>query len=243
MASIRDIITSAYRYTGILPDKRQPDGNRATQALALLNQIIYRYNLENYLPFCQTTKIVGGNVQVVEWFDGDAEDTPAPMDGFTGVQIVNEKPPVSVLQASYKNGLNYVNLIVTSFQSMTEYVNPVTAIPSLCAYQRTDKAGFLYLNRPCPRELRIVYNRNIDNVSIDSDLDAPGEYIELFTLSLALKLARKYKLPVEDISVLEGEKNDILNTIQDRNKNDHAMIIYEDDTYNPYYNILSPRGW
>ena len=50
MATIRDIITAAYRYSGILNDKAEPDGNRATEAEGFLNQIIYNYNLENYLP-------------------------------------------------------------------------------------------------------------------------------------------------------------------------------------------------
>jgi hypothetical protein len=48
MATIRDIITAAYRYSGILNDKAEPDGNRATEAEGFLNQIIYNYNLENY---------------------------------------------------------------------------------------------------------------------------------------------------------------------------------------------------
>ena len=68
MATIRDIITAAYRYSGILNDKAEPDGNRATEAEGFLNQIIYNYNLENYLPYCQNVRELPAGFQTYEFF-------------------------------------------------------------------------------------------------------------------------------------------------------------------------------
>jgi hypothetical protein len=82
----------------------------------------------------------------------------------------------------------------------------------------------------------------LPEVTIDDDLDAPPEYTQLFIVTLAIRIARKYKLPEKDLSVLIAEKDDILNKIMDRNKDDH-QILYSESDANPWYNILSPRGW
>jgi hypothetical protein len=73
-------------------------------------------------------------------------------------------------------------------------------------------------------------------------MDAPPEYVQLFIITLAIRIARKYKLPLNDLQVLIAEKDDILNKIMDRNKDDH-QILYTQEDVNPFYNILSPRGW
>ena len=242
MATIKDILTSAYRYSGILNDVVELDGNRSKEALAFLNQIIYRYNLENYLPFCQNVKTLPAGFQTYEFFVGE-DDPPAPQETFGGnAMIIDELPPVSMLQVSYKNGLHWSPIDICGFGAITPYILNVAAVPSLATYQRTDNAGFLYLNRPSTRDIRLVYNKMLKNVEQDDVLDAPGEYVQLFTITLAIRLARKYKLPTTDIEVLVAEKDDILNNIQDRNKNDHHFYYTEEDI-NPYYNILSPRNW
>jgi len=245
MATIKDIITTAYRYSGILNDKAEPDGNRAVEAEGFLNQIIYNYNLENYLPYCQNVRELPSGYQTYQFFvaEEEGEQPQEPQVGFGGTPyIISEVQPVSVLQVSYRNGLNWSPIQVVGFGAITPYVLNVPAVPSLATYQRTGKSGFLYLNRPTTRDIRIVYNRNLDKVTIDDVLDAPPEYVQLFIVTLAIRLARKYKLPTTDIEVLIAEKDDILNKIQDRNKNDHH-ILYTDVDSNPFYNILSPRGW
>lgn len=245
MATIRDIITAAYRYSGILNDKAEPDGNRATEAEGFLNQIIYNYNLENYLPYCQNVRELPAGFQTYEFFvpEEEGEEAPAPQVTFGGIpHIIDEIQPVSILQVAYKNGISWSPIDVVGFGAITPYILNVPAVPSLATYQRTGKAGFIYLNRPTTRDIRIVYNRNLEKVTLDDVLDAPPEYVQLFIVTLAIRLARKYKLPTTDLEVLIAEKDDILNKIQDRNKNDHHILYTNTDT-NPFYNILSPRGW
>lgn len=245
MATIRDIISSAYRYSGILNDVGEVNGNRATEAVAFLNQIIYNYNLENYLPYAQNVRTFEAGYQTYEFFNPEVPDAvpPEPVDGFgISPKVVTEEPPVRILQVSYKNGLHWSPIQVVGFAAITPYILNVPAIPSCCTYQRIKDAGFLYLNRPSLRELRVVYNMALPKVTIDDDMDAPPEYVQLFIITLAIRIARKYKLPLNDLQVLIAEKDDILNKIMDRNKDDH-QILYTQEDVNPFYNILSPRGW
>ena len=112
-----------------------------------------------------------------------------------------------------------------------------------CTYQRIKDAGFLYLNRPSLREIRVIYNKALPKVTIDDDMDAPPEYVQLFIITLAIRIARKYKLPLNDLQVLIAEKDDILNKIMDRNKDDH-QILYSTEDVNPFLqHPLSLEGW
>ena len=242
MATIKDIISQAYRYSGVLADVGEPNGNRATEAVAFLNQVIANYNLDNYLPYSQDVKTLEAGYQIYEFFKGEGEP-PAPKDGFgDNPKIVDDDMPVRVLQISYRNGLHWQPIQVVGFGAITPYILNVPAVPACGTYQRDADAGFLYLNRPSTRDIRIIYNRKLPEVTIDDDLDAPPEYTQLFIVTLAIRIARKYKLPEKDLAVLIAEKDDILNKIMDRNKDDH-QILYSESDANPWYNILSPRGW
>lgn len=245
MASVKDIISGAYRYTGLLGDSSELDGTRAEEAVGFLNQIINRLTLDNYVPFAQYSVTVPAGANCIRFHKSQDTTAAAPDSLFQNVFDVDGEPPVSVIQTSYHNASVFRPIKVISLGAMTPYTRDLKGIPYFAAYSRVADTGFLYLNRTSDRELRILANRNLANVDLTDDLDAPPEYIELYVLELALKLAHKYSLPEEKKVELTTEKNDIKNAIKERNQQNDHMIVYDDDPdYDcSFENILSPREW
>ena len=159
--------------------------------------------------------------------------------------IIQLEPPVRVNNMAFENGVQYINMISTGFEDLQKYIMQATnSTPSFYSYVRDGETGTIFIDRSTARKLRITYNSSIPEMTVDTIIKIPPEYISLLYMELAVSLMEFYNMDDEDIAKKQRKVDARLNSIKERNKHTHT-ITYDETEYGQsnFYNILSPRQW
>lgn len=238
MVNIKNILIDAYKTASLVSEYDTPDGNQIQIAINELNDIIYNLNLDNYLPFTRNTVNFNTN--------GTAEMTI----GLSGCDITAETPiMVQKLYCKTNTDATWNELRRVAYEDIFGFKTVQTAvgIPYFFSYDRTWPNGRIVFDI-IPQgnsSFVMIYNKPLAEVSINSILDIPNEYGELFKNMLAVTLMRRHKMDPNSIIMIEGNVSSTLDKIKRRNSVD-KMITYNtsrDSALSRYYNLNCPRGW
>ena len=233
MVNIKNILIDAYKTASLVSEYDTPDGNQIQIAINELNDIIYNLNLDNYLPFTRNTINFNAN--------GSNEMTI----GLSGCDITAETP-VMVQKIYHNVSNNYNELKRVSYEDIFAFRKPQNSIgdPFVFAYDRTWPNGRLSFDYS-PRIgtlFVMIYNKQLPEVSINSILDIPNEYGDLFKNMIAVKLMRRHKVDPNAVILIEQNVNSTLDKIRKRNSVD-KIITWSSSYRNGYANFLNPIEW
>lgn len=231
--TIRDIINSAFGDTQLVGEGQQVNGTKQLLALTMLNELVYAYNLSNYLNFTFTTLMINSpkNVNVISLDSTLNPDVLAPV-------------PMTVTKCLYSNASQFIPIYQTSYPDLQKYTFNTSGLPSVFAYQRNDsKSGVLLFDIAPMRPIKIIYKKLLPAYKLNDTIDCPEEYQQLFRYGLAVKLGRHYGCESTQIQDMQDQLTSIINLIMENNKND-TMVTYDDNGgQGNYFDILCPRSW
>lgn len=233
MVNIKNILIDAYKIASLVSEYDVPDANQTQIAINELNDIIYNLNLDNYLPFTRNT---------VE-FNANGSNTMTI--GSSGCDITAETP-VIVQKIFHNVSNNYNELKRVAYEDIFAFRKPQNSVgdPHVFSYDRTWPNGRLSFDYT-PRigtSFIIIYNKQLPEVTINSILDIPNEYGDLFKNMLATTLMRRHKVDPNAIIMIEEFVNSTLNKIKNRNSID-KIITWGSSYRNGYSNFLNPIEW
>lgn len=264
MSKAKDIVRQAYQTAQILGEGQQLSGEQLENGLQLLNESVYSFNLQQFLPWTRRVVDVDcGNanalvLQPVE--DGDDPVVPLTDKVYSISSAIKKtvvpQAPVAVESVSYTNGVSFIPLKKLGFSDLQKYVaRGVCSVPAAYAFERgvstysaSDKArsnaryGIVYLDRGTSRVVRVVYNESVPSFTVNSPLDVPDEYEQLFRYDTAWRLVNQKFMPDDVCLKVKAMLDPVEKLIKDLNASDHT-ITYEDEGFSDYLNILSPRQW
>lgn len=238
MVNIKNIIIDAYKTASLVSEYDVPDGNQTSIGVNELNDIIYNLNLDNYMPFTRNTVA----------FNAAGKDTMTI--GSSGCDITADTPVmVQKIYCKTSQGSTLNELKRVSYENIFGFkaVPNAVGLPLFFSYDRTWPDGRLVFDI-IPQggaSFIMIYNKIFDEVTVNSVLNIPNEYGDLFKNMLAVVLMRRHKVDAQAIALIESQALDTLNKIKKRNSVD-KMITYgsgRDSALSRYYNLNCPRGW
>lgn len=185
--NIRQVIRNAYVTAGVISDyDDEVDGNRISSAVNLLNNILGQLNAEQLISHTQ---------QVVE--HTVATESRELTIGPTG-NIVTERPAFinSVVYLTSADSSAYT-LIQTDLSSLIGGRTSSGGVPTYFAYAPNMDDGKIYLSCKAAAGsiVALVFNTAIPVVTIESTLNLPADYENLFMYALAREIGVREKAP------------------------------------------------
>lgn len=231
--TIRDIINNAFLDTKMVGEGQQVNGTKQLLALTMLNELVYAYNLSNYLNFTFTTIMINNpkNVNLIS------------LDKTLNPDVV-ATVPMNVSQCLYSNASQFIPIYQTSYPDLQKYTFATTGLPSMFAYQRNGStSGYLLFDVTPMRPIKLIYKKLLPKYGLNDTIDCPDEYQQLFRYGLATRLGRHYSVESSQIEDMQAQLTSIINLIMENNKH-NSFVTYDDvDGQGNYYNILCPRNW
>ena len=207
------IVREAYSYAGIVFTNGQLDDRKSAEGLDFLNELLYRWNIENYFPFTNNT--IDGTVQ-----GGEAKIFDAPEATFRG------EKPLHVNKVLWKDCNEWVPLVPLGYENIWER-RSCTTNPTFYAFTN-DEEGNGVLTFDCENgnfQCRVIYNKALPKMDFNDVLAAPEQYEQLLKYGVAVKCCIRYGLPVETKAMIESEQNAILTAIKKANSFKHAINL------------------
>ena len=238
MVNIKNIIIDAWKTTSLVGEYDVPDGNQTQIAVNELNDIMYNLNLDNYMPFTRNTVTF------------TATGSGTLTIGSSGCDITADTPVmVQKIYCKTSQGASLNELKRVAYEDIFGFKGVETAIgiPLFFSYDRTWPNGRIVFDI-IPQggsSFIMIYNKIFNEVTVNSILDIPNEYGDLFKNMLAVTLMRRNKMDPNSIIMIEGNVSSTLDKIKRRNSVD-KMITYNtgrDSALSRYYNLNSPREW
>ena len=180
MATARDLITKAYRVSGLVAIRETPDDNEINRGLEQLNGIIDTWNSESLIPY--------SNTELTENFivgQGSYSIGPSGAD-FTGTR------PIEILGIQVKISDTLIPLrSVTNIDWQNSYVNESpSGRPEYYRYNATNPNGTIEVN-PQPGtayEIRISYKALLTSYALNDTIALPVGYESALEYALAAML-------------------------------------------------------
>jgi hypothetical protein len=264
MAKVKDIIRNAYQTAQILGEGQQLSGDQMENGLQLLNESVYQFNLQQFLPWTrQMAEFSGDNHQAFIFQPVANTETKRVVPLTNKAYFFDREPkiivgavPIAIESLSFGNGMTWIPTKSLGFSDFQKYtLNGVSSIPNAFAFERGVSAydaedkefsnvsyGVLFINRGTARPLRMVFNETLPTYKINDSIDVPKEYEALFRYDTAWRLVSQKMMP-DDIKLgVKALLDPVEKLIKDLNAKDH-FITYEDSGESSYYDILCPREW
>ena len=103
---------------------------------------------------------------------------------------------------AFENGVQYINMISTGFEDLQKYIMQATnSTPSFYSYVRDGETGTIFIDRSTARKLRITYNSSIPEMTVDTIIKIPPEYISLLYMELAVSLSSDLRRSMKNCTV------------------------------------------
>ena len=257
MQYVKDLITKAYRKSGLLGDGEEISGTDLKNGLDLFNRLTDLYNAQSYLPFTQRRLEVPANSShVIVLYEDDGftlpEDDDAVQTSYSLVKIA--RIPVAINSLAYKIGNMWQVCAETGLPDLQKYIfEGVSSSPSIYAFTKrvyvnedtetVYRYAEIWLDVGSAFTLGVVYNKRLPEVSVNSAFAVPDmSYDELFLYGLAAAIATDGKLPPEEVAPLAARESAAMALIKELNKNQH-LITWGDSQGAGWNPAICPPNW
>lgn len=213
MKNAIQIVRDAYAYAGICPTGQPLNADMSREGLDFLNELLYKWNTENYFPFTHNTI--------------DAE-----IDGTGGAEISPESAtfkgevPAFVQKCFWRNGSVWEPVVRVSYENIWQRRSS-GEIPSFFAFT-LDSEGKGVILFDCENGkflCRVIYNRAIPTMDYNDPLNAPPQYEQLLKYGVAYKACVRYGIPADVAGRIAAERDSILDAIKKVNSFKHEVNI------------------
>lgn len=257
MQYVKDLITKAYRKSGMLGDGETLSGTDLLNGLDTFNRLTDLYNMQKFLPFTQRRLEVPQNSShVIVLYEDDGFVLPADDDALqTSYALVKvSRIPVAINSLAYKIGNMWQVCVETGLPDLQKYIfEGVSSSPSIYAFtkrvyvdEENEKAyqyAEIWMDVGSAFTLGIVYNRRLPEVTVNSPFAVPDlAYDELFLYGMAAAIATDSKQPDEEIAALAAREGNAINLIKEINKNQH-IITWGDNGGSSWNPAVCPSNW
>lgn len=209
MKTAIQIIRDAYSYANVIQYNAQLTAEEAAEGLGFLNELLYRWNLDDYFPFAVNTidaKVSGG------------EATMKPGGDFDG------PVPLKVNSLHWLNGSQWEPLRRVSYSNIWNYRHQ-GSIPSAYAFTNdADGTGLLTFDSAQTNyTIRAIYNRALGTMGYNDELNAPPQYEQLLKYGIADKCCTRYGMPQDVRAGIKGEMDAALRAVRKANSFKHEV--------------------
>lgn len=178
---VSSLIVDAYRFGKIFPVvEANPDSERLTDGLRLLNYIIDEMNID------------GKEVVLNASFTIDNPTTPYPLKGW-----------IEISSATYRIGSVETPMEIVSLDKFmgTSYIRNVKSIPYLGYFQRSDLDGFnlnFYFDPDEKYPITINGLKSIDKLTLNDDINVKAKIYKVYLLERLIQNLRAYNSKPDD---------------------------------------------
>lgn len=207
------IIKEGYAYAGISPTGTPLNADMSREGLGFLNELLYKWNIENYFPFTNNT------------IDAHVTGGQAVIGPDEGAAFAGEKP-LNINKVLWKDGNEWRPLFRVAYDNIWER-RVLTSKPYYFAFSN-DAEGNGVLTFDCENgnfDARVIYNKALPTMDYNDELTAPSQYEQLLKYGIAVKCCIRYGLPPETKAYIEEEQDAILNSIKKQNSFKHKIDI------------------
>lgn len=207
------LIREGFAYAGIAPTGTPLNADMSREGLNFLNELLYKWNIENYFPFTNNTldaHVTGGRATIYP----DEEAT------------FNGERPLNVNKVLYKDGNEWYPLVRVSYDNIWE--RRVQTSKPYCFAFSNDEDGNGIITFDCENgnfDARVIYNRALPEMDYNDELAAPSQYEQLLKYGIAVKCCIRYGLPPDTKAYIEEEQESILNAIKKQNSFKHKIDL------------------
>lgn len=212
MKNAIQIVRDGYSYAGICPTGQPLNADMSREGLGFLNELLYKWNMDNYFPFTDNTL----DAQVT---GGSAEISPES-DTFKG------EIPAFVQKCLWRNGDQWYPIARVSYENIWER-RCTGALPSFFAFSH-DADGKGVLTFDCENgnfHCRVIYNRALPELNYNDTLNAPAQYEQLLKYGVAYKCCIRYGLPADVTAGIKNEQDSMLRAISKINAFKHEVNL------------------
>ncbi|MCQ2106405.1 MAG: hypothetical protein MJZ26_11515 [Fibrobacter sp.] len=223
------IVREAYEYTGVLQQGEQLNPEDCKEGLRFLNEMVRKWNEENYFPFSIVTA------------DGTARNGRALI--FKGSEDIDGEVPCIVNKVYYRDGEAWVEVDKVSYENIWGCKDK-SANPTAYAFTHDEEMrGVIEIDAEgCDIPLRVIYNRVLPKLDYNDELKAPEIYEDLLIYGVAWKVAKRNKMPPEDVADIWNDAASILSSIKKMNAGKHKVgKTYQQVYVSPFQKVV--RGY
>lgn len=209
---VKTLIIDSYKRTGRLAERMADlDASRLAIGLQELNDIIQRYNVEEYFPFTIKKSELNVSQLKFDWTVG------------TSASDFNIDRPIKISSLYFKPSQNAIaiNLLQVSVNDIDLYKvgSQASGMPRYFAYDAGyPEATIMFNVQPQVGSVLIAtYNESLPELEIDDDLTIPLEYNDLLKWSLAYNIAVRSGMEQTDTMFFMKERDRALNSIKSKN--------------------------
>lgn len=206
-----ELIRESYAFAGIAPTKNALDGRMSSEGLGFLNELLYKWNADNYFPF--TSNTVDGHVS-------GGRTIISPDDG---ADLVGPKP-INVNKVLFKYCNEWYSLKRRSYENIWETVHQTT-IPAFFAFTNDENGnGVLIFDAEKGNfDCRVIYNKNLPEMDFNDVLTAPPQYEQALKYGIAALVCAGYGMPPDVQANAERLRDSVLASIKKTNSFKHSI--------------------
>lgn len=221
MKNAIELIREGYTFAGITPTGStikgdMLNGNMNREGLEFLNELLYRWNADNYFPFTSNTldcHIRGGRALI-----GGVE-----LGAFGDSVFIGPKP-ININKVLYRYGNEWFDVSRLGYENIWER-KAQSSQPSFFAFTN-DPEGNGVIEFDCENgdfDCRIIYNRDLPPMDFNDELTAPPQYQQALKYGIAALVAARYGMPPDVQAKIERLRDSILTAIKKTNSFKHAI--------------------
>lgn len=226
-----EIIRDAYAYVGLCPTGMPLDANMSREGLEFLNELLYKWNLDNYFPFTQNT---------IEGHVGSEDDgivTIAP-DG-----NVNGEKPLVLVRMLLKFSQGYEELRRVSYENIFT-LRGTCSTPTAYAFSHDSEGrGKVFFDGTGSFDFLCIYNKALPTMDYNDELHAPPQYAQALKYGIAHKCGIRYGVAADSLAMVKQELDNVLAAIKKTNnfKREVNINTGRRSCQSPFDRVM--RGW
>lgn len=210
-----ELIREAYAFAGIAPVSTGApslNGKMSEEGLGFLNEILYKWNAENYFPF--TSNTVDGHVQ-------GGEAIVSPDEG----SVLQGPKPINVNKVLCYRSNAWYTLSRVGYENIWERRNRESSTPLYFAFTN-DEYGNGRIVFDCESgnfDVRVIYNKDLPSMDFNDELTAPPQYEQAIKYGIAALVCARYGMPPDKQANVEKLRDSILTSIKKANSFKHKI--------------------
>lgn len=214
-----ELIREAYAFAGIAPTGTPLNGQMSEEGLGFLNEILYRWNSDNYFPFTNNT--VDGHVN-----GGKAVINPD--DGFVpedGASVLQGPRPINVNKVLCLCSNEWCEVHRVGYENIWERRNRTGSTPYFFAFTNDEQGnGILTFDSESGDfDVRVIYNKDLPAMDFNDELTAPPQYEQAIKYGIAALVCARYGMPPDKQMSVEKLRDSILASIKKTNSFKHMI--------------------
>lgn len=221
MKKATELIREAYAFAGISPtgttiSGNSLNGNMNREGLDFLNELLYRWNADNYFPFTSNTldcHVTGGKALI-----GSAEL------GESGLPVFVGPKPINLNKVLLRVGNEWYDVARVGYENIWER-KAQSSQPVFFAFTNDDQGNGV-IEFDCENgdfDCRVIYNKDLPKMDFNDELMTPPQYEQLMKYGIAALVAVRYGMPQDVVARIEKLRDSILTSIKKTNSFKHAI--------------------